>query len=349
MTMPRQAKPWFRSNQGTWYGTVDGRKTNLRVRGRENEAAAWIAWQQLRNGGPPPTVQPAPAAPTAPAAQVVTVGNVVRDFLRDAAGRVEADTLELYRLFLTPFAKLHGRLPAASLTCPAAEQYSRRPTWNDSTRSAFLAVLARAFRHAERARLIDRTPLIGLRRPPIASRAADAMVTRADHEKLIAVVSTPFRRFLGFLFLVGCRPAEAAQLAAGDVNWDDGTAIVRNHKTRRKGKRRVLYLTPAAVADLRELANRYPSGPLFRNRVGKPWTRATIGMAMRKARKLVGLPGKIVYGYRHGFATDALAAGVPDAHVAELLGHSSTAMLHKHYSHLATRVKVLTEAVRVVR
>ena len=61
------------------------------------------------------------------------------------------------------------------------------------------------------------------------------------------------------------------------------------------------------------------------------------------------LPGKIAYGYRHGFATDALAAGVPDAHVAELLGHSSTAMLHKHYSHLATRVKVLTDAARAVR
>jgi hypothetical protein len=35
--------------------------------------------------------------------------------------------------------------------------------------------------------------------------------------------------------------------------------------------------------------------------------------------------------------------------VAELLGHSSTAMLHRHYSHLATRGKVLSEAARKVR
>jgi integrase len=57
----------------------------------------------------------------------------------------------------------------------------------------------------------------------------------------------------------------------------------------------------------------------------------------------------IAYGYRHGFATDALANGVPDAQVAELLGHSGTAMLHKHYSHLTARSQVLREALGKVR
>jgi integrase len=38
-------------------------------------------------------------------------------------------------------------------------------------------------------------------------------------------------------------------------------------------------------------------------------------------------------GYRHTFATDALEQGVPDALVAELLGHASTAMIHRHYGH----------------
>jgi integrase len=70
---------------------------------------------------------------------------------------------------------------------------------------------------------------------------------------------------------------------------------------------------------------------------------------MRKAARSAGLSRRIAYGYRHAFATDALAAGVPDAQVAELLGHASTAMLHKHYSHLSTRVKVLTDAAKVVR
>jgi integrase len=57
----------------------------------------------------------------------------------------------------------------------------------------------------------------------------------------------------------------------------------------------------------------------------------------------------IAYGYRHTFATDALANGVPDAQVAALLGHSGTAMLHKHYAHLGARAKALRDALDKVR
>jgi integrase len=53
--------------------------------------------------------------------------------------------------------------------------------------------------------------------------------------------------------------------------------------------------------------------------------------------------------YRHTFATDALANGVPDAQVAALLGHSGTAMLHKHYAHLGARAKALRDALDKVR
>lgn len=354
--MARRAKPWFRSAENVWYVTHNGRKVRLGVHGKANEAAAWRAWELLRADGPsqpvasqvPPAPEP-PPPPTAPPKPAVTVAEVIRCFLDDAAGRVTADTLDLYRLYLGGFAAKHGTLPAASLTCPLAEAYSRRPTWNDSTRSVFLATLARAFYHAERARIIDRTPLIGLRKPPIASRAADAMVTTEEHAKLSTASPPYFRRFLEMLYLTGCRPAEAAQLTADDIDWDAGTAVIRKHKTMRKGKRRVLYLAPDAVTLLRELAAKYPTGPLFRNRIGKPWTRSAIGMAIRKAGRTAGLTGKIAYGYRHAFATDALASGVPDAQVAELLGHTSTAMLHRHYSHLSTKTKVLADALRRVR
>jgi integrase/recombinase XerD len=340
--MPRRAKPWFRSAENVWYATHNGRQVCLGVRGKGNEAAAWRAWELLRAGqslDPAPVTSPhvLPAPVPRETAPSATVQNVIDAFLADAVDRVKSETLSLYRLFLTKFAKTHGAIPAAALTCPVAEAYSRRPNWNDSTRSAFLATLARAFYYAERSRIIDRTPLIGLRKPPMASRAADAMVTGEQHAKLSVVAPPYFRQFLEMLYLTGCRPAEAAQLTAADIDWDAKTATVRQHKTVRKGRRRVLYLPPNALAMLSELAVQRPDGTLFRNRIGRPWTRAAIGMAMRKAGKVAGLSGKIAYGYRHAFATDALANGLPDAHVAELLGHASTAMLHRHYSHLASR------------
>jgi len=54
-------------------------------------------------------------------------------------------------------------------------------------------------------------------------------------------------------------------------------------------------------------------------------------------------------GYRHTFATDVLDRNVWDAHVAELLGHASTAMIHRHYGHLAAKAKVLRASLDQVR
>jgi integrase len=70
---------------------------------------------------------------------------------------------------------------------------------------------------------------------------------------------------------------------------------------------------------------------------------------MRRTRERAGIPHAIAYGLRHTFATDALANGVPDAQVAELLGHSGTAMLHKHYAHLGAKAKALRDALGKVR
>jgi integrase len=349
--MPRRPAPWYRSQLDSWYARdLNGRQVPLGVRGRDAEAAAWIAFARLRSGVPPVPAPPVPAPwPAAATEQLVSCGGVLSAFLDDAAGRVKPDTLALYRLFLDPFAKQHGATAAAALTCPSVEAYSRRATWNASTRSAFLAVLVRAFRFAERARLLDRSPLRDLRRPAIGSRAADVVLTAEQHAKLCEVSPAPFAAFLRFVWLTGCRPGEAAQLAAADVDWTLGTAVIRQHKTRHKGKRRVLYLAPAAVTMLRGLADARPVGPLLRNRIGKPWTRATLGMAMRKARKAAGLPSAILYGLRHSYITDALAAGVSDALVAQLAGHSSTAMIHRHYNHVGERVKVLSDAAKVVR
>lgn len=77
-------------------------------------------------------------------------------------------------------------------------------------------------------------------------------------------------------------------------------------------------------------------------------TAQAIGCRLRRLCEKVGLKA-IAYGYTHGFATDALARGVPDAQVAELLGHAGTAMLHKHYAHLTARSQVLRDALGKVR
>jgi integrase len=56
------------------------------------------------------------------------------------------------------------------------------------------------------------------------------------------------------------------------------------------------------------------------------------------------------YNFRHTWATRALATGVPAAHVAAMLGHTSTAMVSKNYGHLTEEAELLKEqAERVAR
>ena len=121
------------------------------------------------------------------------------------------------------------------------------------------------------------------------------------------------------------------------------------HKTAHKGKSRTLYLTTEAVAVLVQQRKRCPTGALLRNCWGVRWTKDAIGLALSGFRKKTGITHATAYCYRHTFATDALANGVPDAQVAELLGHSGTKMLHAHYAHLGSRSKVLKSALANIR
>jgi integrase len=104
------------------------------------------------------------------------------------------------------------------------------------------------------------------------------------------------------------------------------------------------------VALCKTLATRHPEGPLFRTATGRPWCHVCyVAEKLRRTCRQLGLAGVTLYGYRHTFATDALANGVPDAQVAELLGHSGTATLYRHYAHLTARAKTLRDALGRVR
>jgi integrase len=123
--------------------------------------------------------------------------------------------------------------------------------------------------------------------------------------------------------------------------------VFLDHKTAQKtGKPRVIYLTPAMVELSRQLMERYPEGPLFRGpRSKRGFTRNGVRCRFRNLRlRLPHLKGVIAYAYRHTFATDALTNGVGIAQVAELLGHTNTDMVMRHYQHLRERTEHLRQA-----
>ena len=130
-------------------------------------------------------------------------------------------------------------------------------------------------------------------------------------------------------------------MKAADADLEAGVWTLREHKTGRKtGKPRTVYLTAAMAALTGELAALNPEGPLFLNYRKKPWNRNSIRCRFRALRKRFPAFGHFTAtSLRRAFVTDALERGVDVAKVAELVGHTGTDMVMRHYHQLQERVK----------
>lgn len=311
----------------------------LGVRGKKNRKSAWDAWRKLMTDGPKPEPKP----------EAITVLELVKSFLADAKGRMTTGCVRNYRIYLEAFTKAKGCRKADTITATEAEAFARKPKWSSTYQAGFLGCLVTAYRWAVRQNLIASSPVEHIRKPSKASRGASAVISEAEHKGLIAVADLLMSDYLTVLWHTGARPGEIAGLNAEQVKAStDGVIPLTEHKTSHKGKSRFLIITGLAWDILKARSEAVGTGLIFAGRDGK-LTAQAIGSRMRTLCGRAGLRRLTVYGYRHGYATEALTKGVPDAHVAALLGHSDTSMLHRHYSHLTSRTAMLKEAVARVR
>jgi len=159
-----------------------------------------------------------------------------------------------------------------------------------------------------------------------------------------AVLHAPFRNFLTFLELTGCRPfSEACAVTADMVDWEAGSITFVKHKNARKGKTRVVYLAPALVPLLKEWCRTRPKGPLFTNRRGNVYNRSNVTTTVRNLERRLAMPRWNLYSWRHSWFSDALERGVPAALLAEI-GGNSPATLNKYYNHLDQKKAALKQA-----
>jgi len=329
--MPRQIKPWFRKACGRWYYTVNGQQKPLEATdprdfaGAMREVASELA--ALKQ-----TVQ---ADPDAPVVRGGAIRALYREYLPVLARRVQADTVENYGRYLTWFVGRFGDLGVNQLRAADVEDAAAAEGWSDNTRRTCLSVI-RGF-----VRWCGRTNF-RLKYPAVERRGAEVLVSPAEFDQLLSDARGDFGPLLRFWWLTGCRPGEARGLTVSSVDWASGTITLRQHKTRGKGKERVIVLCQESLAVLTEQRVKYAGGLLFRDRYGGQFSRGAVKQRMRRLRKRVGVKDDVIcYSFRHTLATRALEAGASDSDVAAILGHSSTQMIHKHYSHLTANTRRL--------
>jgi integrase len=327
--------------KGEWCVYLHGRLCRL---GKDKEAAFRRFHRLMAEPGERPDPAPDPA---------LTVRQLVEDYLADLGRRATGRTVYVARCYLKPFPADCGDLAAIRLRKHHVEAVVRKHgRWNATTENHVKSRVVAVFNWAVAQELMPSNPVKGLKKPNARSRGAQALVSPEEHAKLIGAAPAYLRDVLLALHDTGARPCEVLTVTAAEFFPDPGVWILEKHKTvHETGSARVIYLTPRLVEVCRELAAKHPEGPLFRRHSGKPFPPAYyLARLVRRLRKELRLRATITpYSLRHSFATDALAAGVPDAQVAELLGHSGTAMLHKHYSHLTAKARVLRGALEQVR
>jgi integrase len=335
-TVAKQARPWYRKSVNGWYICLNGKQVLL-AKGKANKAEAYRKYADLVGEAPKP--------------DSLTVGELVEGYLSYIQQRIRPKTLEVYTLFLRSFGETYGDQHAKDVRAFHLEDWSCKPNWNATSRNYALSLVNAMFRWAERTERLDHNPIRHLRKPACQIRSAGTLIDEEEHAQVMEHASNELRLYLTALHETGARPGEVASVTAADFDAEHGIWLLKQHKTAKKtGKPRIVYLTPELVSKCKMLANRHPEGSLFRNCRGQAWTKGALSKALNRIRVKLGLRKRLIaYGYRHSFATDALANGVPDAQVAELLGHSGTAMLHRHYSHLTARTQVLQAALGRVR
>lgn len=170
-------------------------------------------------------------------------------------------------------------------------------------------------------------------------------VLSPDEERiLLASTEGVFHDFLVVLLKTGMRPfSEAAKLTAAGIDWEQGRAVLKEHKNAAKGKGRAVYFTPDVLALLRRLADRHPTGPLLRNARDGAWRRDTMNSRTDRICAAAGIAHFNTYALRATYITNALIRGVPVEVVAELVG-TSAKMIWDHYSAINKNTAALREA-----
>lgn len=326
--MAGEPRPWFRKGRNQWYATMNGEQVPLGVFGFENEKSALAALQALLKNAVNDSGSKPKSGPT--------VAEAIETFLavRDGVNRPKSvkSTLWYASFLLAHF----GTNSVSDLGVATVERWASKQGWASSTRRNVLAILETALREAGRE--------VKFRKPPSESRGAKSVIPEAIYQQCLGAARGDFRALVRFLWLTGCRQCEAIGLVAADVDLAANVCRLADHKTAAKtGKPRLVYLPAAAVEVLREQIAKHPNGPLFTGKNGLPLTQHAVVVRFIRLSARIGHHVS-AHCFRHSFCSRALVAGVPEAHVAALMGHTSTAMISKHYGHLGAFADTLKAA-----
>lgn len=310
----RAKKPY-----GPWYTTI-GRQTVKLAEADATRDEAEAAYHALLAKGEKPT-----------AVRLLPLADEFLGYVKLHRSPATFVWYETYLLSFVAFAgpKLRiGNLTPAIVNRWIAQQYADA---SPSARHNAARSVVRMCNWAVAERIIGQSPLLGFVKPAPSRR--ESTVTPQQYAQCVKSSKGWVRDAVKFLWHTGCRPFELRHIEACHVSG--GKIVLPLRLSKGKKKRRVIYLNSIAAAITARLSAANPTGPIFRNRNGRPLGKKSFNDAFGRLCRRTGIKGLVPYSFRHAWITRMLERGVDVATVAALAGNSPQVILEQ-YNHVAS-------------
>jgi integrase len=353
--MPRPSKPWYCPAKSGWFIEPGGKRIRLTTGPKkETRKEAFQKFHEYMSRPPEEREPEVVHAPVESGPQSLTVARLIDEYLEIEGPKLGERTRYERKRLLQKFVDDHGNKRVADCLPFHLESWLRsHAEWKSrDTIAEAVKVVKRVFNWGEDMGIAPPSPF--RRRVSYTFGNSRRPMTEEEFRKLIAAC-TPrqqrLRQMLLFSYEVGARPVEARTARWTDLDAEQGTITLRQHKTsktRNDSAPRVLYLTDEVIRLLIDLRRREPDTEfIFPNRCRRPYHRNSVQQNLRRLRRKIGLPEDVkLYGTRHSFGTRAVLNGVNLATLAELMGHTKGSRITASYIHLAGQHGHLKDALR---
>jgi integrase len=331
----RQPQPYYKKTRHAWYANIGPNKRPVKL-GTE-EGAAEKKYHAL-------------VPHRQPVGTDSTIGELPDRYLDHCKRNRAESTYQAHLRVAESFVRHVGVLRVSALKAHHVSGWidAIYPEAGPTYRHTLISTLKRAFKWAADQGHIDRSPIRNVKPP--APRSRDIYISPEQWDKLVAKVAKAndggcLLDYITVLHETRCRPLEARRVEARHFDPDGRCWVFPAEESKGKRQSRVVRLTDRAFAFCQRLALKNPTGSMFRNSRGKPWTRYSLYCRFYRLSEKLGFH-VCSYAIRHTFATDAIIRGVDLVSIAILMGHTDLKMLQKVYSHVQKRSDHLQAALR---
>lgn len=270
--MARQPKPWYRKDRKVWAVTIDGKRHNL---GRDKKEAFEQFYALMQ--------KPKKREPIVD----TTLPALVDAFLEWNFQNRSSATYGWYRERMQSFVSCHPKMTIEKLKPFHVENWATAPHRTVNTRRNLMRAVKRCFRWACSQGYLESNPLAQMKIPN--GKARDIYISPEEFQTLLSFVTdSGFADLLKVTYETGCRPQESLRLEARHVDLEHKRWVFPANEAKVKSMPRIVYLTENALEVSKCLVERWPTGPLFRNTQGKPWTPNSIGCVFERLLIKIG-------------------------------------------------------------